>query len=169
MMKKENRKEYFEELEKKSREITEEVVLEQDENGYICRAAFSTVRGETGIAFFETQIYDYWEDLQTLDIRIIPQFQIEESCLGEVRDMIEKMNPYLPLGMLGIIHESKHLFWRLSMPIAEEKNEKEYAAYTITIYQKIATIFGAMYEAMERVATGESTYEKEKEAGALIG
>ena len=169
-MTKELKKEIFEHLEKKSLEITEQVVLEEIETAdYVCRAAFTTIRGETGVAFFETMILDVWEDMSVLDIRVIPQFLIQDSGMEETRKMVEQMNAYIPLGALGIQFDSGHLFWRLNLPVDEDKTAEEIAAYTITMYEKLATIIGAIYEAMEKVASGESTFEEMVEAGSLVG
>ena len=89
--------------------------------------------------------------------------------MEETRRMVEQMNVYIPLGALGIQFDSKHLFWRLNLPVDEDKTAEEIAAYTITMYEKLATIIGAIYEAMEKVASGESTFEEMVEAGSLVG
>ncbi|MBO4395693.1 MAG: hypothetical protein J5819_05045 [Eubacterium sp.] len=167
-MTKDNRKEYFEELEKKSREITKQVALEEDESGYICRAAFSTMKDAEGICFFETQIFDVWEDMPVLEIRVIPQFVISESGMDQVREMVQQMNLHMPLGTLGIHFATGHLFWRMSIPADTEKTAADFAAYTIKLYEKTATIIGAIYEPMRRVAAGESSFAEEVEAGNLV-
>ncbi len=169
-MTKETKKEIFEALEKKSLAITEEVALEEHEAGdYICRAAFTTVRGGTGIAFFETMILDIWEDMSVWDIRVIPQFVIADTALEETRKMVEQVNMYFPFGAFGIDFETKHMFWRVNVPVDESGSTDETASYAIKLYEKAASVVGAVYDAMEKVVTGESTFAEQEEAGTLVG
>ncbi|MBO4395695.1 MAG: hypothetical protein J5819_05055 [Eubacterium sp.] len=164
----ERKKEYLEALQKKILEITEEAVVDENVNGYICRAAFMTLREGRGLAFFESQIVDVWEDMPALSIRAIPEFVIADDCMDEAVKMVTQMGLCTPLGMLGVHYESRHIFWRLTLPVDVNKSPEEFAAETIVMYEKVAIQLGTFYDALERVATGQSKFADEVEAGKLI-
>lgn len=162
------REAYFEALDKKITEITEESALEETEDGYISRALFTTVQGGEGPALFETGFYDLWEDLPMVEIQITPDFIIEKDYLGEVEKLVMNLNFTVPLGLFGIRYSTNRLFVRYVFTPDMEKGAEELAAQTITFYEKLAIVLGNVYGIFENVATGASTYEEEAEKNELL-
>lgn len=167
-MEKTKEKEFYESLEKKALAITEQAAIEDGEEGCVFRAAFTTTKDGGGVSFFETQIIDVWEDMSVLHINVIPEFIIKNECMDEVKEMVLQSNLYMPLGSMGILFNSNHVFWKLTVPIDQSKTADELASFTIELYEKLANEVGGLYDAVRSVAEGESSFADQVKAGRLV-
>lgn len=162
-------KELWEGLEKHFRTITEEIMLEKDSrDAYTLHCLFTTVKGGGGISLFDAQIYTAGEDLSYFEIMVMPQFSIADGKRKELEEVIKNMNYFMPLGALGIYYPRNELFFRYIMPLDTAKEVGKTVREIGRLYETIGVIFGNLYEALESVATGGSTYGQEVEEGRLL-
>lgn len=161
--------EFWKGLEKHFRTITEEVMLEKDSrNVYVLHCLFTTVKGGRGISLFDAQIYTAGENMSYFEMMVMPQFSIADGKKKELEEVIRNMNYFMPLGALGIYYPRNELFFRYIMPLDMTK-EVLAAVETIgRLYETVGVIFGNLYEALEGIATGASTYEQEVKDGRLL-
>ena len=97
-----------------------------------------------------------------MEIMVTPQFQIKEDCVSEVEQLFANFNFTVPLGVFGVHYETGRIFYRYVFHPDMEKSADELAEQTMELYRRMALIIGSFYDLLERLATGESTYEEEE-------
>lgn len=155
-------KQFWNTLEKHFREITEEVALEKrQDDSYILRCLFTTVKGGTGIALFESRFFQLWDDVLQMEIMVTPQFNIKEEQQRELENIIMNINYYTPVGAFGIHYPTNQLFFRYVVLVDDTDGLEKLTNRIGNIYEMLGKVLGNVYGALERVSKGESTYEQE--------
>lgn len=170
-MTKEWREQFLNELLKQARMITEAAELSDHAasgEGPMLVAQFSTVVDGTGICTFETEILEAFDDEPEIETMVTLPFEItDDDTFTEITDAILNMNLYVPFGHFGYYYPSGQVYFRSLEFFDTAKPVDELAAMVIERYKKIAVIVGNVFNALERIASGESTYEEEIEGGTL--
>ena len=161
-------KDFFEALRKKSLETTEEVILEVDGDGtYTLRSAFSTVRDGGGICVFETELFEVWENEPQVEVVVTAQFEIDPDCMEDFEEAIMNINLFTPMGYFGIYYPTDQMYYRTTNFINAELDVEEMAAAVYHLYEQVAGVVGNVHDSLERIATGQSSYDEEVEKGNL--
>lgn len=168
-MTREWKEKFWKSVEAELRKITDEVLLQNPkEETYLLQSLFTTLQGGKGVALFEAQMYDYGVQGNVLEIVVTPQeYKVEEHAIAELEKAASRINFFTPLGAFGVHVPTKQLFLRYVMPLEETGKQEELVEDIRKIYGILGSVFGNVYEAMEAISTGKSTYEKEAENGKL--
>lgn len=165
------RNQFFDELLKQVRMITEAAELSDHAasgDAPMLVAKFSTVVDGTGICTFETEVLEAFPNEPEMETMVTLPFEIkDDDTFTEVTDAILNMNLYVPFGHFGYYYPSGQVYFRSLEFFDENRPKEELAAEVIDRYKKIAVIVGNVFGALERIATGESNYEDEVESGTL--
>lgn len=166
-MTREWKEKFWKSLEADLRKLTDEVRLQNPkEETYLLQSLFTTLQGGKGVALFEAQMYDYGAQGEVLEIVVTPQeYKVEESAMAELEKAVSCVNFFTPLGAFGVHVPSKQLFLRYVMPVEETMEQEKLVESIRKVYGILGSVFGNVYEAMEAISAGKSTYEKETEAG----
>ncbi len=117
---------------------------------------------------FETEIVEDFPDEPQVETVVTLPFKVkDDDCLTELEDAILNMNFYVPLGAFGYYYPSEQMYFRCIDFIDENRAAEELAADVIETYKKIAIVVGNVFGGLERIATGESSFDKEVESGVL--
>jgi len=161
--------EFWEALEKHFRTITDEVMPETSDTGeYTLHCLFTTVKGGKGIALFDAQIFTPTQDMTYFEVMVLPQFSIAAEKLQEIESVIQNMNYFMPFGALGIYYPRNELFFRYVIKLDTQCAVEKTIVEIGKLYETIGAMFGNLYEALERVATGITTYDQEAAVGGLL-
>lgn len=160
---------FWKSLEQDLRTITEEVVLENPkEDCYLLSSMFTTVKGGKGVALFEAQMYDYGVQGNVLEIVVTPrEYSVKESAMPELEKAVARINYFTPLGAFGVHAPTKQLFLRYVVPLDETEEVGKSVKNVRKTYEILGGVFGNVYSALKAVGTGESSYDKEVEAGNI--
>ncbi|MBQ7676707.1 MAG: hypothetical protein IJT32_00590 [Lachnospiraceae bacterium] len=165
------REQFLNELLKQAKMITEAAELSDHAasgEGPMLVAQFSTVVDGTGICTFETEILEAFEGEPEMETMVTLPLEIEDDdTFTEVTDAILNMNLYVPFGHFGYYYPSGQVYFRHLEFFDVNKPVEELATGVIEKYKKIAVIVGNVFGALERLATGESSFEEEVENGTL--
>lgn len=153
--------EFWKAMEQYFSSITGDIILDKEQDGYILRSLFSTVKEGKGIALFEAQLYPLLDNVLHLEIYVTPHFNIQEGRIGEMEDAVMNLNYYLPMGTLGIYYPSNQLYLRYMIMIDQNREIRELVAEIGKVYEMLGVTLGNLYEALERVGRGETGYAEE--------
>lgn len=167
-MTEERQQEFWKTMEKYFSSIRGENILDQEQDGYVLRSLFSTVKEGKGIALFEARLYPLLEKTLYLEIYVTPHFNIQEDKITEMERIIMNVNYFLPMGTLGIYYPASQLFLRYIMVVNTKREMGELVAEIGKVYEMLGVTLGNLYEALERVSRGETTYGEEVQKGNLL-
>lgn len=165
------KEEFFAELLSQTKLITE--VAEISPNGAkgegpMLVAHFTTVVDGTGSCVFETEIVEEFPDEPQFELLVTLPFEPkDDDAFNELSDAITNINLYVPMGFFGYFYPSDQVYFRVARFFDEDRPIKELAEEVIEIYKKSAIIVGNMFGALERIASGESNFDKEVENGVM--
>lgn len=163
------KRKFMEQLEQQFRTITEEITLGKTEDGNdVLRALFSTLEGGKGVALFESQLFHFREDALHLEITVTPQFNIAQEQLQQIQEAVTQLNYYAPMGAFGIYYPSRQLFLRYVAMLDITRDMDVLVGEIRKIYEILGGVLGHVYEALERVCMGNSTYDQEVKEGNLL-
>ncbi len=161
------KREFFEKLDEEVAKITEQHTL-FDEEDMALQAVFTTVRGGRGVCVFETQLLEAFDGEPAVEIIVTPTFVIEDDdAFGEIIETIININPYTPMGAFGFHYPTGKMYFRHTCFVRNADDAEAEAAWVVSLFQKMAVVMGNIYDALERIATGESTFAEEAENDEL--
>ncbi len=159
---------FFERLTEKTAEITEQYKLEEEDGDLTLQAGFTTVRGGRGVCIFETQLREDFEGAPTVEMIATPTFTIEsEDAFSEMIDAIININLYTPMGAFGYYDPTHKIYFRHVGFVDDGADAAEEADKAASLYEKVAIVVGNVYDSLERIAAGETTFEDEAESDNL--
>lgn len=103
-----------------------------------------------------------------MEITITPQFNIAQEQLSQVLEAVTQLNYYAPMGAFGIYYPAGQLFLRYVAMFDRTRQIDALVEETGKIYEVLGGVLGHVYDALERVSLGKSTYEQEVKEGNLL-
>ena len=161
-------REFIEALRKIVAQTTEDLILQEDAEGNVTlRAGFTTMVDGGGPCLFETQLYEAWEGETQVEVIVSPQFEILPDCMEDLEVAITNINLYSPLGYFGIFYPEDHMYYRYNGFLNVEEEAPLIAEEVYRIFERIAMVVGNVHEALEKIATGASTYDDQVDQGVV--
>lgn len=170
LMKAKWKQEFFQQLEEKMGEFTQQNLLEVCREGEFRLRSVFAVSKETAedCVLVETGMFEIKQGLPQLELIFLTDLKLEEKAIKELEKVILNMNYYLPIGALGIFYPGNRVLLRQILFLEEKRELSDTIEDIVSVYEIGVGVLRELYIVLKQVCMGELSYEEAVEKGVLL-
>lgn len=162
-------KDLMEALKKKFGEITGENILQQDPASklWYLRSVFSVYPDHSANVMIQSIVFEIKPGVQQIEVIVNITNDVEPSAEEEVIRAVNELNYFSPVGAFGLRQGTNRLYLR-NCWIVDEKEPLDMTVEKVVLYytMMMEAVQGG-YEGLQKVWTGELTFDQAVEEGFL--